>query len=274
MIRWGLLSVALLCGCEGERVRDAVEDSAPADVAATDSGAVDVALEDAADSATPGECGTYRGAKMVRVGTYCIDSTEVTRGQFLEYLAAPPADRMAARPMDCAWNNSDPSINATSGLLGLPVGDTNFCDAMTYCAWAGKRLCGKIGGGANATADFDKVDKSEWFAVCSPNGTQSFPYGDTYNRARCFTEEATIEATGSRTTCAGTMKPYSEVFDLVGNVYEWEYSCTASPDSKTTRCRARGGGYGSGSLATCATDDLTQVDTRLPGFGFRCCKTP
>lgn len=274
MTRWWLLSVALLCGCEGERVRDAVEDTGSSDTASVDGNTGDSVVVETGDGAVPGECGSYRGAKMVRVGTYCIDSTEVTRGQFLEYLAAPAKDRMAARPADCSWNTTDPSINATTELLGLPVGDTNFCDAMAYCAWANKRLCGRVGGGSNATEHFNDATKSEWFAACSVNGAQTYPYGDTYSAARCFTEEATVEATGSRTGCAGGTKPYSEVFDLVGNIIEWENSCTGSVSSKTTRCRARGGSYGIGSLATCAMDDLTQVDVRLPGFGFRCCKDP
>ena len=30
----------------------------------------------------------------------------------------------------------------------------DWCDAYAYCEWAGKRLCGKIGGGPNADADY------------------------------------------------------------------------------------------------------------------------
>ncbi len=273
MTRWWLLSITLLCGCEGERVRQAVEDAGPSDSALVDSNPSEVAV-DAGDGGVPGECGTYRGAKMVRVGTYCIDSTEVTRGQFLEYLATPAAERTAARPTECDWNTTDPTINATADLLGLPVDELNFCDAMAYCAWANKRLCGQVGGGTNDPAAFTDPSKSEWFAVCSVNGDLNYPYGDTYAKARCFTQELTLEATGSRTGCAGTSKPYSDVFDLSGNVFEWENSCTASPKFTTTRCRTRGGGIGSGDTATCAADDLTTVNTRLPGFGFRCCKDP
>jgi sulfatase modifying factor 1 len=270
MTRWVLLSFAGLCACEGERVRSA-RDDVGGDVEVADGATPDARLNDG-DVSMGGECGEYRGAKMVRVGSFCIDATEVTRGQFLEFLAAPVDERNKARPAECAWNTDDPPINATPAGLGIAVGDTNFCDALTYCAWARKRLCGRIGGGANDPVDFDNATKSEWFSVCSANGTQTYAYPGAYSRARCFTEEATSEATGSRTTCAGGARPYSEVFDLNGNVFEWENSCTASPSSKSTRCRTRGGGYGSGSAATCAMPDLTTVDTRLPGFGFRCCK--
>jgi formylglycine-generating enzyme required for sulfatase activity len=262
MNRWIVVLSVSLAGCEGERVESSLADAQVSDVGSQETG----------DAPITGDCGSYKGAKMVRVGSFCIDTTEVTRGQFLEFLAAPTEDRNAAKPADCAWNTTDPTINTTSDLRGLPVDDVNFCDAMAYCAWANKRLCGKIGGGPNAPEDFNNQAKSEWFSVCSPDGVQTYPYGKDYIAARCFTLEATLEATGSRTGCAGTAKPYSEVFDLSGNVFEWENSCTASPKSTTTRCRTRGGGNMSGTTATCAKDDLTNVDTRLAGFGFRCCR--
>ena len=261
---WVLLPVLCLCACEGERVETARTDAALTDVAIGDA-------DDVASDAVSGECGVYSGTKMVRVGSFCIDATEVTRGQFLEFLAAPVEKRNAARPAECSWNATDLSINATSP--GLPVGDINFCDAVAYCAWANKRLCGRIGGGALSTDEFADATKSEWFAVCSVNGAQTYPYPGAYSKAKCFTEEATTEATGTRITCAGASKPYSEVFDLVGNVVEWENACTGSPSGATsTRCRTRGGSFGSGNTATCAADDLTTVNTRLPGVGFRCCR--
>jgi formylglycine-generating enzyme required for sulfatase activity len=257
------LWVVALLGCEGERVESARTDAAVADVAVIDSAP--------AETAMGGECGEHAGAKMVRVGSFCIDTTEVTRGQFLAFLAAPLDKRDAARPPECAWNTTDPTINATAS--GDPVGEVNFCDALAYCAWAGKRLCGRIGGGPHSPDDYADAMKSEWFAVCSVNGAQTFPYVGGYSKAKCFTEEGTAGATGTRTTCAGGAKPYSEVFDLVGNVFEWENACTGSPSGeKSTRCRTRGGSYGNGATATCAMDDLTTVNTRLPGIGFRCCK--
>ena len=81
-----------------------------------------------------------------------------------------------------------------------------------------------------------------------------------------------LGATGTRVTCAGPTKPYSEVFDVVGNALEWEKACTAVPSDPTTRCRTRGGSFGAGTEAKCAADDMTDVDTRLPGLGFRCCR--
>jgi len=267
MPRWLLLSLICVTSCEGERVES------PATDAQITETTTDSAPGDAADTPATGDCGEYKGAKMVRVGKYCIDTTEVTRGQFLEFLAAPVDQRNAARPAECAWNKTDPAINTTPAGLGLPVGDINFCDALAYCAWAKKRLCGQIGGGTLSPDDYNKTDKSEWFAVCSPDGKQLYPYGSDYDRATCFTEEGTVGATGTRTRCAGASPPYAAVFDLVGNVVEWENACTGSAAGETsTLCRTRGGSYGLGPDAKCAAPDLTTVNTRLPGVGLRCCK--
>jgi formylglycine-generating enzyme required for sulfatase activity len=137
------LWVVALLGCEGERVESARSDAAISDSAPAET----------AETAVGGECGEHGGAKMVRVGSFCIDATEVTRGEFLAFLAAPLEQRTAARPPECAWNTTDPTINATASGLGNPVGEINFCDALAYCAWAGKRLCGRIGGGPHSPDD-------------------------------------------------------------------------------------------------------------------------
>jgi formylglycine-generating enzyme required for sulfatase activity len=273
MNRWIVVFLVGLAGCEGERV-----DALVADAQSPDAASPDVASQEAGDAPVTGDCGDYRGAAMVRVGAFCIDTTEVTRKQFLDFLAAPVAERNAAKPADCKWNTTDPPITATPAALGFPVGEVNFCDALAYCAWAKKRLCGRIGGGALDPANSNKAGESEWFAVCSVNGAQTYAYPGTYSRAKCFTEEATVDATGTRTTCAGAEAPYSNVFDLIGNAMEWENSCTAALSGETsTRCRTRGGNYGSGAAAECVakdtpTSDLTTINTRLPGIGFRCCK--
>jgi formylglycine-generating enzyme required for sulfatase activity len=163
----------------------------------------------------------------------------------------------------------------------------DWCDAKAYCAWAGKRLCGKIGGGANAPADFANAAKSEWFTACSHAGAYKFPYGaqgDTYDGTACVgADQGAVRPTAVPTaSCQGG---YDGVFDLSGNVSEWENSCAAST-SFSDQCLYRGGSYldldtgtsptllcNSGSAATPKSVSKAR-STRSKEIGFRCCADP
>jgi hypothetical protein len=67
---------------------------------------------------------------------------------------------------------------------------------------------------------------------------------------------------------------YAGVYDLSGNLLEWEDSCMVDPDGGVDICRLRGGAIYAGgpSDMTCDTDsDNERLDNTPPGIGFRCC---
>lgn len=123
---------------------------------------------DAPTDAPPGKCAEgLRPPKLVHLtatnGTgYCMDQREVTAREYQEFMQAKNGDT-SGQIATCAWNKE------WMGPLTLPdaweimpyecegrgydpenypnraVGCVDWCDAHAYCAWAGKRLCGKVG---------------------------------------------------------------------------------------------------------------------------------
>ena len=208
-----------------------------------------------------------------------IDSTEVTNGQYQAWLDTSPST--LSQTAVCSWNSSfTPSSNwpPTSSDLAYPVVYVNWCDAYAYCAGVGKRLCGKIGGGSNGYSDYKITSLSQWYAACSSCGKSGvYPYGDTYQANYCNGYDywngnsSTMKTlpVGSLGSCQSLY--LGGVYDLSGNVWEWEDSCkgTGAADG----CRVRGGGFGDvGSKVACGFDyGLARSVVGSIDVGFRCC---
>jgi formylglycine-generating enzyme required for sulfatase activity len=211
-------------------------------------------------------CRGTKGPKSVIVGGYCIDATEVTSGDYTEFLAAKAGDT-SGQPADCSWNTSyDPDFGSPPNM---PVMAVDWCDAFMYCQWAGKRLCGRIGGGTTPPAVLTNPDADEWYQVCTKGGTRQYPYGDTYVSGRCNTggvQNGVVDV-GSFPDCEGG---YPGVFDMAGNAWEWTDNCSGAGEAAT--CWLRGQAYETDHDGQCS---LMYEQRRDRGgqtdMSFRCC---
>lgn len=209
-------------------------------------------------------CPSAQGPAMVRVpspagSSYCIDSTEVTRKQYADFLATSPS--AATQSAVCTWNSSfAPQQNA--GIPDeRPVTGVDWCDAAAYCAWAGKRLCGKIGGGGlPSTQNPASASESQWYNACSAGGSKKYPYGASPISGICPT--SATQPVKSFPCCVGG---YPGLYDLSG-VREWEDACDSNGPSggQKDTCLSRG-------QSACDQTSQDSRDQRSSTLGFRCC---
>jgi formylglycine-generating enzyme required for sulfatase activity len=243
------------------------------------------ARSDSGDGGPP-EAGCPKGAAgpaMVSAGSFCIDSTEVTLAQYEAFLTAKAGDT-SGQPAHCQWNTTytpssfwppAPSAPPDQAMRGV-----NWCDAYMYCAWAGKRLCGNPDGGSSDPNNANNPAISGWFRACSHNGDglHVYPYGLTYDASAC--NGADYDAQTPLPSLPSCQGGFPGIFDMSGNVIEWEDSCTptpTSPDAGDTSgasdfCNVRGGSFlSTGSQITCDLGILVQRWGGGGDNGFRCC---
>jgi formylglycine-generating enzyme len=214
---------------------------------------------------------------------FCMDTTEVSQAQYAQFLA-DPKDKGTLQPERCSGNDSFQPVQGSHNTHGgcdgekvyvykpekngnLPIACIDWCDAATYCAWAGKHLCGGIGGGG---LDYDKdVMAGQWGYACSQGGKTAYSYGDTFQKGLCVdgTEKPGAVGVSDRPACAGSEPPFSEIKNLNGNILEFEDACDKF------LCRIRG------LTNPLIPETQTRCDVAI-GFatnyyssttGFRCC---
>lgn len=213
------------------------------------------------------------GPTMVQIGSYWIDSTEVSQGQYLDWIASNP---VIMQPAECTTNTDlNPSYLRLDGtdaqlpVTAAPVTGIDWCDAYAFCTAAGKRLCGAVGGAATDPSVLNSV-ADEWFNACSSGGVYEYSDGAQYDFDTACNVEAidlpvSTTLVGEIAACSSPVPAFAGVYDLTGNVEEWTNSCDA------TGCAVRGGSYAS-KTSTCSRAFYVDRMTNGPTAGFRCCK--
>jgi sulfatase modifying factor 1 len=147
------------------------------------------------------------------------------------------------------------------------------CDALAYCSAVGKRLCGRIGGGSD-WFDPDDPTQSQWHHACTSGGVNAFTYGNAPATGACndyLSFGPSTVPVGSLPGCESPLGEYAGVFDLIGNVEEWEDN-SSTDGGATDIFQPRGLSFGMGAaMPACASDSYASRDEPADLRGFRCC---
>ncbi len=244
-----------------------------------------------------GQCnrlqGLRHGPPMVKVpladgpGAFWVDSTEVTRAQYGYFLNHVPSGMNL--PPFCNFQGTsvgdlkpDGACLPTAAVDASGPGARNrtpmmcidFCDALAYCQWSGKRLCGSTQE-APPNAPWDKLDDwhiNAWTSACTANGATDYPYSGPYQSGICNDDGIGAQEVGTRAGCHSATPGYDQLRDMSGNVAEWSDACMGGGGASDT-CAVRGGAFASTSAdLRCAAQDLRQRSGTFGDVGFRCCE--
>jgi len=218
---------------------------------------------------------------------YCIDQTEVTQGQYLTFLEVTGNDNSGQT--DYCYKDTH---NLYEDIFLCPKGSwtpketpdkavmcTDPCDAVAYCKWAGKRLCGKVGGGGIPSkgggelegdgykkSPLNDPNVSQLYNACSQGGKKAFSYGDSYNPACSHKATNQGEAVEG---CDPQGDLSQQVLHLSDSVGEWELS---EPFITSSGVPVRGWlGYADDETELNGRCDRITFATSGTLVGFRCC---
>jgi len=218
-----------------------------------------------------GPCLGESGPAMVQIGSYCIDATEVTGADYQLFIDTAPDPK--AQIVECALNTAFEPTDwpIMPDKANHPVTFVDWCDAFAYCAWAGKALCGRLEGGPVPHEDKDNPEVSQWYRACTRNGTREYPYGDVEEPV-CNAGTVGMNETApvdGHPECVGG---YEGIFDLVGNVAEWDDTCSPTLSTELDDpCLTRGDDFDMMGSASCRESFGVARLTAAPYIGFRCC---
>jgi formylglycine-generating enzyme len=218
--------------------------------------------------------------------SFCVDRTEVTQASYIGFLAAVDADPAnAEQPAECAFNTElthTPDGSCPDFATGSdePVYCVDWCDAFAYCAWAGKRLCGAIGGGDLELAA--PLTSDEWHFACTGGFETVYPYGDREVIGACNIPKENTPADPSDDNTKAPVATFPDceggfegVFDMQGNVSEWTARCDPGDGTGSESCSTRGGHtFGTAFYWKCDNlkESAARNDPDQREVGFRCCR--
>lgn len=136
----------------------------------------------------------------VAVAAFYIAKYPITNHQYQEFVEA------TGQPSPAHWPNG----RVPELLNDHPMVNVSWHAALAYCHWLTEK-----------TGQIHRLpSEAEWEKAARGTDGRLYPWGDTFDEARCNTWEGGWGGTTPVGKFSGGASPYG-VLDLVGNVWEW-----------------------------------------------------
>jgi len=121
---------------------------------------------------------------------------------------------------------------------------------------------------------------SQWTMACSQGGESRYAYGNEYQPATCVDDEYKSKnnmkkeknpPVMSAPGCCGARQPFSEIYDLIGSVSEFEDAVSLEAKAVILRSIVGGGVGQGGATQDCYSNIAIDIAASDATFGFRCC---
>lgn len=215
---------------------------------------------------------------MQAIGRFEIDRTEVSIGQFQQFVDATKTVTAAERAgggstyeagweQRRGWNWRAPF--GKPGAANEPAVHVNYAEAEAFCQWAGKRLPTDAEWGQAAYTE----RRSNPPAGLETGRTYAYPTGDSPQGANCLGDCGSVPTVANAVTSRGrghalvgtTKAGVNGLYDMGANAWEWVNSGTGSDK------RTRGGSWWYGASAMQDSHNQSKpVATAVVYIGFRC----
>jgi len=179
--------------------------------------------------------------------SYYIDIYPVTNSDYKKFIET------TGYKSEGTWESS-----FKGGKEDHPAVNVTFNDAMSYAAWAGKRLpC-----------------EAEWEKAARGSDRRLYPWGNDWDMERLNSRENKLNGTISVYNCNEGKSPYG-IMNMAGNTWEWTDSYYNSDldgmPSKPSGMVLRGGSWlNKLETAGCTLRCEAWIDEFGPDTGFRC----
>jgi len=213
----------------------------------------------------PGETEFDKPAHDETVGSFSLSKTEITNGQFYEFMVAENYKPASTDKFLANWENNRP----IKGEENMPVRYVSMDDVLAFIAWRSKK----------DGVTYRLPSEKEWeYAARNGSKGNAFPWGDKFDPKCAFVDQ---ENNDPKAVATASCPNSWGVYDLIGNVMEWTssepWAYPGSPfeikSGGEKRFMIRGGSAAYKSTGPTAITSTVRKDTpattRHPALGFR-----